>query len=118
MTEITSKMSKNHNIIIPFPVPRPTDDIKYKFGFKKPSAFYLIGSFNLKTVVRGKDGFNVDVAVIMPQVIFSTFIYSTFKRYIQKIKKYFFFNSYAKCIMMAFYFLSLVIVSGERSYEL
>ena len=63
-------MLKNHNIAIPFPVPRPTNDIKYKFGFKKPSAFYLVGSYPLKTVVRGRDGFNVDVAVIMPQVIF------------------------------------------------
>jgi U3 small nucleolar RNA-associated protein 22 len=67
-------MSKHHKIVIPFPVPRPTNDIKYKFGFKKPSAFYLVGSYPLKSVIREKDCFNVDVAVIMPRVNFQCLV--------------------------------------------
>ena len=62
-------MLKNHKIVIPFPDPQPTNDIKYKFSFKKPSAFYIVGSYPLKTVARGRNGFNVDVAVVLPRVI-------------------------------------------------
>ena len=54
--------------MIPFPNPEPKDSTKYKFGFEKPTAFYLIGSFPLRTAVCGNNGFNVDVAVMMPLV--------------------------------------------------
>ncbi|CAG8436328.1 905_t:CDS:10 [Rhizophagus irregularis] len=83
ISEITDKMLKHHKIVIPFPVPRPTNDIKYKFGFKKPNAFYLVGSYPLKSVVRRKDCFNVDVAVIMPRSLFQEKDYMNY-RYFHK----------------------------------
>ncbi|CAG8718443.1 14309_t:CDS:2, partial [Acaulospora morrowiae] len=64
-----SILSKKYNITIPFPDPDPTC-VQYKFGFKKPTAFYLVGSYPLKGVIRRRQGFNVDVAVIMPKSIF------------------------------------------------
>ncbi|CAI2197467.1 13218_t:CDS:2, partial [Funneliformis geosporum] len=67
ITETTANMLKDHKVVIPFPDPQPTDDIKIRFGFKKPSAFYIVGSYPLKTVALGRNGFNVDVAVILPQ---------------------------------------------------
>ncbi|PKY37898.1 Nrap protein [Rhizophagus irregularis] len=83
ISEITDKILKHHKIVIPFPVPRPTNDIKYKFGFKKPNAFYLVGSYPLKSVVRRKDCFNVDVAVIMPRSLFQEKDYMNY-RYFHK----------------------------------
>ncbi|CAG8439197.1 12775_t:CDS:10, partial [Funneliformis mosseae] len=70
ITEITANMLKDHKVVIPFPDPQPPDDIKIRFGFKKPSAFYIVGSYPLKTVALGRNGFNVDVAVILPQSLF------------------------------------------------
>ncbi|RIA85318.1 Nrap protein [Glomus cerebriforme] len=84
ITEVTDKMLNEHKIVIPFPVPRPTNDLKYKFGFKKPSAFYLVGSYPLKTIVRGKDYFNVDVAVIMPQLLFQEKDYMNYRYFYKR----------------------------------
>ncbi|CAG8467956.1 10809_t:CDS:10 [Acaulospora colombiana] len=65
-----SILFKKHDIVIPFPDPQPPDDIQYKFGFKRPTTFYLVGSYPLRSVIRGRYGFNVDVVVVMPQSIF------------------------------------------------
>ncbi|CAG8663407.1 1848_t:CDS:2, partial [Scutellospora calospora] len=69
IADAKSVLLKNHGIIIPFPDPQPSDDVKYKFGFKKPTAFYLVGSYPLKNVVRCRNGFSVDVVVIMPKYL-------------------------------------------------
>lgn len=63
-----SHLFKNYNITIPFPDPQPASDIQYTFGFKKPKAMHLVGSFPLKTLTRSCDKLNVDVAVEMPTV--------------------------------------------------
>ncbi|RUS31264.1 Nrap protein [Jimgerdemannia flammicorona] len=66
LAHIKSQMSKKYKISIPFPDPQPSSDIQYTFGFKKPTAIHLVGSFPLKTLTRSRDRFNVDVAVEMP----------------------------------------------------
>ena len=57
------------NIKIPFPNPAPEEkNVKYMFGFEKPTAVHLIGSYPLRTGIRKREGFSVDVGVVMPRV--------------------------------------------------
>lgn len=84
ITDVKSMLLKKHGIIIPFPDPQPSDDVKYKFGFKKPTAFYLVGSYPLKSVVRSRNGFNVDVVVIMPKDIFQEKDYMNYRYFYKR----------------------------------
>ncbi|RUS22739.1 hypothetical protein BC937DRAFT_87483 [Endogone sp. FLAS-F59071] len=70
LLHVKSHLSKDYNISIPFPDPQPASDIQYTFGFKKPKAMHLVGSFPLKTLTRSRDKLNVDVAVEMPTSLF------------------------------------------------
>ncbi|KAJ3413517.1 hypothetical protein HDV05_007900 [Chytridiales sp. JEL 0842] len=68
--EAVEKM-KSSKITIPFPQPGPCEDAKYKFGFKKPTKVFIAGSYLLKTVTKTPQGINVDVAVQMPEALFT-----------------------------------------------
>ncbi|KAJ3032596.1 hypothetical protein HDV00_007333 [Rhizophlyctis rosea] len=67
--EATSKLASS-GIAVPFPHPPPPADAQYKFGFKKPSKIFIVGSYLLKMVAKSPEGANVDVAVQMPETIF------------------------------------------------
>ncbi|KAJ3402729.1 hypothetical protein HDU80_004816, partial [Chytriomyces hyalinus] len=53
------------NVVIPFPE-QVDPSVQYKFSFKKPEKVFIAGSYLVKTITKGKNGFNVDVAVQMP----------------------------------------------------
>ncbi|KAJ3384504.1 hypothetical protein HDU84_002897 [Entophlyctis sp. JEL0112] len=60
------------NIVIPFAAvdaPAP-DSTRYKFSFKPPAKVFIAGSYLVKTIAKSGSGFNVDVAVQMPESIF------------------------------------------------
>jgi len=61
-------MIKKHKIVIPFPTPKPAKDIKYKFGYEKPSYVNVVGSFPMRTMIKESGGNNVDFVVEMPSV--------------------------------------------------
>lgn len=65
-------MKKKHKIMVPYSHLVPPKDSQYKFKFIKPSAVHIVGSYALKTTIKTKTQFNVDVAVEMPSV--STYI--------------------------------------------
>lgn len=69
--EAARKLQKK-GIAVPFSVPQPTQDVKWKVAFEKPSDITLIGSWANKLSVKSKDGadFGVDLAVEMPSVRF------------------------------------------------
>ncbi|KAJ3235098.1 hypothetical protein HDU81_000845 [Chytriomyces hyalinus] len=58
------------DVVIPFPE-EVDASIQYKFSFKKPEKVFIAGSYLVKTITKGKNGFNVDVAVQMPDSIFT-----------------------------------------------
>ncbi|KAJ3246156.1 hypothetical protein HDU78_007803 [Chytriomyces hyalinus] len=58
------------DVVIPFPE-QVDPSIQYKFSFKKPEKVFIAGSYLVKTITKGKNGFNVDVAVQMPDSIFT-----------------------------------------------
>ncbi|KAJ3020011.1 UNVERIFIED_CONTAM: hypothetical protein HDU68_010401 [Siphonaria sp. JEL0065] len=59
---------------VPFPSgadkPNP-NAIKYKLAFKTPEKVFIAGSYLVKTVAKSRNGFNVDVAVQMPNSMFT-----------------------------------------------
>ncbi|KAL0952389.1 hypothetical protein HGRIS_006665 [Hohenbuehelia grisea] len=59
-------------IVVPYPLPLPTEDTNWKVQFEKPSEITLVGSWANKLSVKGKDGlpFDVDLAVEMPSSLF------------------------------------------------
>ncbi|KAF9344020.1 hypothetical protein BGX26_004904 [Mortierella sp. AD094] len=69
LSAIKSNMKKK-SIVIPFPKPEPSSDIQYTFGYSAPSAMHLVGSFPLKAVSKGRQGWSVDVAIEMPEELF------------------------------------------------
>ncbi|KAG0011689.1 hypothetical protein BGZ80_000504 [Entomortierella chlamydospora] len=69
LSAIKNNMKKK-SIVIPFPKPEPASDIQYTFGYSAPSAMHLVGSFPLKAVSKGRQGWSVDVAIEMPEELF------------------------------------------------
>ncbi|CAG8474805.1 11484_t:CDS:10 [Ambispora gerdemannii] len=82
--QIKQQLKKRHKIVIPFPDPIPSDDVQYKFAFKKPTSIHLIGSYPLKTLTRGPKGFNVDIVVMMPPSIFQEKDYLNYRYFYKR----------------------------------
>ncbi|CAO3628946.1 unnamed protein product [Cunninghamella blakesleeana] len=70
LSDFESMMKKKHKIMVPYSHLTPPSDSQYKFKFIKPSAIHIIGSYPLKSIIKTKTQFNVDVAVEMPSSIF------------------------------------------------
>jgi U3 small nucleolar RNA-associated protein 22 len=59
---------KKRKIYIPFPEPRPAKDVQYDFAYKKPKFVNVVGSYALKTLVKGKEALGIDLVLTMPEV--------------------------------------------------
>lgn len=59
-------------IAIPFALPHPTEDAKWKVGFEPPSDVNIVGSWANQICVKRKEGapFTVDVTIEMPDSLF------------------------------------------------
>lgn len=99
-------MKKNHKIMVPYSHLTPPSDSQYKFKFIKPSAIHIVGSYALKTVIKTKTQFNVDVAVEMPSVR----IYAHYNLLLLLI-------CIKNLIYLYYFFFLLVYLSRKRSYE-
>jgi U3 small nucleolar RNA-associated protein 22 len=73
----------NRELAIPFPDPKPTKDVKYKFGFGRPENVNIVGSYSLKTAARQPEGVCVDMVVTMPASLFQEKDYLNY-RYFHK----------------------------------
>ena len=67
--EASRKLQKK-GVAVPYPLPLPTEDTKWKVAFEPPSDITLVGSWANKISVKAKDDhkFGVDIAVEMPNV--------------------------------------------------
>ncbi|ODQ65274.1 Nrap protein [Nadsonia fulvescens var. elongata DSM 6958] len=74
---------KTGTIAIPFPDPKPNDDIKYTFSYMKPEETHLVGSFGFKTAIKQPEGVTIDIALIMPKTLFQDKDYLNY-RYFHK----------------------------------
>ncbi|KAM0811962.1 putative U3 small nucleolar RNA-associated protein 22 [Seiridium cardinale] len=70
VTSQFEKDEKNGKIKIPYPKPRPAKDSQYKLAFSKPAAFNVVGSYQLKTMVKSQPEFGIDMIIVMPKSLF------------------------------------------------
>jgi hypothetical protein len=65
-----SRKLRRSGIEVPYPLPPPTEETKWKVAFEAPSDITLVGSWANKVSVKAKDErkYGVDVAVEMPSV--------------------------------------------------
>ena len=64
-------MIKKHKVAVPFPEPRPANDVKYKLAYEKPANINVVGSFPLKLTVRAAQApLSIDMVVTMPKSLF------------------------------------------------
>ncbi|SPO26844.1 uncharacterized protein UTRI_04157_B [Ustilago trichophora] len=78
------KHTSGSKVRIPFPDPAPKTDANYKFGFEKPSAMHLVGSWPLKSTAKRPEGTDVDIAAIMPSNLFQPKDYVNFRYFHKK----------------------------------
>jgi U3 small nucleolar RNA-associated protein 22 len=85
LVEAEKMFGKNckDKIVIPFPDPKPSKDVQYKFGFAKPDYITVLGSFSLHTAVKQPEGVGIDLYVNMPDDLFQAKDYLNY-RYIHK----------------------------------
>ncbi|KAH8827847.1 Nrap protein [Flagelloscypha sp. PMI_526] len=67
-----SRKLRKKGITIPFTAPLPAEDVKWKVAFDKPTDITLVGSWANKISVKGQDGveFGVDLVIEMPSTLF------------------------------------------------
>lgn len=68
---------------MPFPVPHPPKDVKYKFQYERPTSIKATGSYLLKTATRTDKDLAIDLVVMMPKIIFQEKDYLNY-RYFHK----------------------------------
>lgn len=74
---------KKRKVHIPYPDPRPTEAVQYKFAYQKPSYINVVGSYALKTLIKQQDGVAIDLVLTMPGSIFTDKDYLNY-RYFHK----------------------------------
>ncbi|EAT76845.1 U3 small nucleolar RNA-associated protein 22 [Parastagonospora nodorum] len=65
------KSLKSSGVAVPFPVPGPPKDAKYKLQYERPASINATGSYPLKIATRNNDEFSIDLVVTMPKSIFT-----------------------------------------------
>ncbi|KAI0788916.1 Nrap protein [Irpex lacteus] len=67
-----SRQLLQRGVVVPYPMPEPSEDTKWKVAFAKPQEISLVGGWNTKLLVKRKDGLPwvVDLAVEMPDSLF------------------------------------------------
>ena len=68
ISEAEHDLNNNYQVAVPFPEPRPSKSLQYKMGYAKPANINVVGSYSLRTAVKGERPLVVDLAVTMPSV--------------------------------------------------
>jgi U3 small nucleolar RNA-associated protein 22 len=76
-------LSKTHKITIPFPDPKPDNNVAYKLAYAPPEDINVVGSYPLRTIVENENRIGVDMVVTMPQSLLQKKDYLNY-RYIYK----------------------------------
>jgi len=62
-------MNETHKITIPFPEIVPAKDMLFKLAYSAPLEVNVMGSYALKTMVKGDHTLAVDMVVTLPTII-------------------------------------------------
>ncbi|KAI1006142.1 U3 small nucleolar RNA-associated protein 22 [Podosphaera aphanis] len=82
--EASKILHKAHRISIPYPEPNPDKNLPYKLTYKKPSKVNVIGSYALKTMVKSKSAYCIDMIVVMPSSIFQEKDYLNYRYFYKR----------------------------------
>jgi U3 small nucleolar RNA-associated protein 22 len=77
-------MHKAHKITIPFPEIPPAKDIAFKLSYLPPSEVNVVGSYALKTIVKGDHTLAVDMVVTLPPAIFQDKDYLNYRYFYKR----------------------------------
>ncbi|KAM5505196.1 U3 snoRNP protein [Microsporum canis] len=78
------KEFESSKIAIPFPDPPPAKDIRYSFEYAKPADINVVGSFALKTIVKGQGPTYIDLAVTLPSTLFQKKDYTSYRYFYKR----------------------------------
>ncbi|KAI9785862.1 MAG: hypothetical protein M1816_008189 [Peltula sp. TS41687] len=81
--EAEKRLRKSNNIAIPFPEPRPSEDVKYKLAYLRPTSINVVGSYAFGTAIEDHGSISIDMAVNMPSSLFQGKDYKKY-RYFHK----------------------------------
>lgn len=70
VSEAETELRTDADVVVPWPEPRPSKDVKYTMSYAKPANINVVGSFALKTGAKTTECRPVDLAVTMPSSIF------------------------------------------------
>ncbi|ORY60882.1 Nrap protein [Pseudomassariella vexata] len=68
--DASTKFEKANRIPIPYPSPRPNKNSNYKLSIAKPAQVNVVGSYQLKTMIKSQTGLAIDMIVVMPAQLF------------------------------------------------
>ncbi|KAF3479981.1 pre-rRNA processing protein Utp22 [Arthroderma uncinatum] len=71
-------------VAIPFPEPPPAKDIRYTFEYAKPADINVVGSFAMKTIVKGQGPTHIDLAVTLPSALFQKKDYTSYRYFYKR----------------------------------
>lgn len=77
-------MHKSHGIAIPYPDPKPDEDVNYKLAYAKPSNINVVGSYPLKTLTKTDMQMAVDMVVTMPPAMFQEKDYLNYRYFYKR----------------------------------
>ena len=83
IAEAEKDLRTTSGIVVPWPEPRPSKDVKYTVSYAKPSNINVVGSVGLRTGAKTAEARPVDLAVTMPTSIFQEKDYVNY-RYFHK----------------------------------
>lgn len=84
IAEAEKQLKSSAGIIIPFPVPKPPKDAKYKLEFARPSNINVVGSYVLKTQTMSEHALCIDMTVTMPSSLFQEKDYLNYRYFYKR----------------------------------
>ncbi|RKF58143.1 U3 small nucleolar RNA-associated protein 22 [Golovinomyces cichoracearum] len=79
-----SKSLQDEHITIPYPDPKPNENIAYKISYDKPASINIVGSYILKTMIKSRSPPSIDLIVVMPNSIFQKKDYLNYRYFYKR----------------------------------
>ncbi|PHH86316.1 hypothetical protein CDD83_10422 [Cordyceps sp. RAO-2017] len=68
--DATARLQKTHNIVVPYPDPKPSHDAPYNMSYDRPLQCNVVGSYVARTMVKTQVALAIDMVVQMPKSLF------------------------------------------------
>ncbi|TQS39252.1 hypothetical protein Golomagni_00227 [Golovinomyces magnicellulatus] len=79
-----SKSLQDVHINVPYPDPKPNENIAYQISYDKPASINIVGSYILKTMIKSRSPPGIDLIVVMPNSIFQKKDYLNYRYFYKR----------------------------------